>query len=126
MHSNATQADCHLILADLERELLSIDRDEKKLIKEIKDAAKYAIPFHLYLSGSALTHLHVLNPGTSACSLGGHETAPSRLWSNRKLGHAGMEMRKEHGSWQSLWCGCEVRGPRCWPALLSYGASELP
>ena len=26
--------------ADLERELLSIDRDEKKLIKDIKDAAK--------------------------------------------------------------------------------------
>ena len=26
--------------ADLERELLSIDRDEKKLIKEIKDAAR--------------------------------------------------------------------------------------
>ena len=28
------------MLADLERELLSIDREEKKLIKEIKDAAK--------------------------------------------------------------------------------------
>ena len=30
----------HAFTADLERELLSIDRDEKKLIKDIKDAAK--------------------------------------------------------------------------------------
>ena len=29
-----------VLTADLERELLSIDRDEKKLIKDIKDAAK--------------------------------------------------------------------------------------
>ena len=29
-----------IFTADLERELLSIDRDEKKLIKDIKDAAK--------------------------------------------------------------------------------------
>ncbi len=36
-HTPQPPAPCH---TDLERELLSIDREEKKLIKEIKDAAR--------------------------------------------------------------------------------------
>ena len=45
--SRASHPDHQHILADLERELLSIDRDEKKLIKEIKDAARCAYTCHL-------------------------------------------------------------------------------
>lgn len=42
LHLDSFHADHRCMHADLERELLSIDRDEKKLIKEIKDAAKCA------------------------------------------------------------------------------------